>query len=120
MTLNRKTKAGNPRSLSGSITNVSHQDMPRSDERPQAAWILGFSLASVVLSIATSWAVIIQVVLLGVAIYQLTRRPEKRDRNLLLLSCGVIAISLAWIIATTLVIYGFSSDVEITSVPLPT
>lgn len=74
----------------------------------------------VALSIAMSWAAIIQVVLLGVAIYQLMQRPGKRDRNLLLLSCGVIAISLVWILATTLVIYGFSSDVEITSVPLPT
>ena len=93
--------------------------MPHTRTRSKAAWILGLALASVALTIATSWAILLQVVLLWVAIQQLTRKPPKKDRVFLLFACGVVVISLAWVVATTLVIYGYSSNIEITSVPLP-
>lgn len=92
--------------------------MLQTTTQSKTPWILGLSLGAVVLTLATSWGAILQIALLGVAIYQLTQKPTKKDRILLLIACAVIALSLAWLIATTLVTYGFSSDVDVTSVPL--
>lgn len=93
--------------------------MRQTKAKARASWILGFALASIALTFLTSWAFIIQVALLGVGLYQLTLKPTKKDRTLLLIACGAITISLVWIVVVTITVYSFSGDVEVTSVPLP-
>ncbi|KAB1866381.1 hypothetical protein [Microbacterium algeriense] len=93
--------------------------MPQTKTRPTAAWILGLSLASIALAVATPWAILFQVALFAIAVSHLTQKPARRDRTLLLLACGAITVSLIWVIATGLMIYAFRGDVDVTSVPLP-
>lgn len=72
------------------------------------------------LTFVTSWALVIQLILIGFTIRRLTQKPTKSDARILVIALVVLVIAAAVIIASALTLYAASSTFEITSVPLET
>lgn len=83
-----------------------------------AWWVLGLSVLAAGLTFVTAWALMIQLVMIVFTIRQLTQKPSKDDARLLIIALVVLVIAVAAIVASAIVLYGFSSTSEITSVPL--
>jgi len=81
-------------------------------------WLLGLAVLACVLTFISPWAFTLQLVLLAVAIYLLTRGPTRAQAVVLTIAIVMLAIVMAAIATSTIVIYNLDSEFGGKSVPI--
>ena len=80
-------------------------------------WLAGLGVAATVMVFFTPWALVLQVSMLGLLIYRLTRRPTKAEMVAVILAIAIILLSHVWLAAAGLSTAGMQSSFDGTSVP---
>lgn len=81
-------------------------------------WLLGALAAAGVLALFTPWAVIVQLALLGMAIYRLTRRPPRAERVALIIAITILSTIILAFGTSALTAFLWESHTGGTSIPL--
>lgn len=80
-------------------------------------WLLALAACAGVLALFTPWAILVQLALLGVVIYRLTRRPSRAETIVLVIALLLIVGTLFVFTATAVSVYMLDSITSGTSIP---
>ena len=81
-------------------------------------WLLGLAVCAGALALFTPWAILVQLALLGVVIYRLTRRPPRSEKIVLIIALALLAGVILAYAAIMVGVYLLYSTTSGTSIPL--